>query len=91
MESAGCFPDGSLRSFNLAGSKAGSANVHFLGSAVYLHANRLDIGLPNMIGASMGMANIVSKMNAFSANSTFRHGSTSFTSTAAASAATKAI
>ena len=66
-----------LRSFNLAGFQAGSANVHFLSPAVNLHANRLDVRLPDMIGTSMRMAYIISKMDTLPANSTFRHVSTS--------------
>lgn len=44
-----------------------------LGSAIYCALYASDIGIPDMIGSSMRMADIISKMNAFSANITLSH------------------
>ena len=58
---------------DLAGSKAAGADVHSLLSAAYVHSNLLDIGIPDSVGSSMRMADVISEMSAFAADITFRH------------------
>lgn len=67
----------SLCSFNLAGSQAGSTNVHLLCTSIYLYSDRFDIRLPHFIRSSMGVAHLITKMSALIANCTFSHDSTS--------------
>lgn len=67
-----------LCSFHFAGLQAGSANIHLLCAFSNLDPDGLDVGFPNVIGTSMRMADIVAKVNAFSADSAFRHNRTSF-------------
>ena len=66
-----------LCSLNLAGSQTGSTYVHSLGCTVDFHFNVFDIRLPNLVTSSMRMAHIVSKVNSFITNRTFRHDRTS--------------
>jgi len=47
--------------------------MHGLGSAIYFAFYGPDIGVPDMIGTSVGVAYIVSEMNTLIANITFRH------------------
>ena len=58
---------------DLAGSKAAGADVHSLLSAAYVHSNLLDIGIPDSVGSSMRMADVISKMSALAADITFCH------------------
>ena len=58
---------------DLAGSKAAGADVHSLLSAVDVHSNLLDIGIPDSVGSSMRMADVISKMSALAADITFCH------------------
>ena len=54
--------------------------MHSLGTAVYLALYALNIRVPDRIGSSMGMAYVVTEMNALTANITFSHLDTSSTS-----------
>jgi hypothetical protein len=64
-----------LSSLNFAGSQAGSAYVQLLWYSVNLTAYTFDIALPNMIGSSMRMTDIISIMYAFFTNCAFCHDS----------------
>ena len=59
----------------LAGAKAFRADIHLLGLAVYLDRDLLDIGIPNPVGSSVGVADVISEMSALAANFTLCHGS----------------
>lgn len=58
---------------DLTGSKAAGADVHSLLSAVDVHSNLLDVGIPDSVRSSMRMADVISKMSAFAADITFCH------------------
>ena len=47
--------------------------MHGFGSAVYFAFHILDIRSPNFVGSSMGMAYVVTEMNAFATNITLSH------------------
>ena len=58
---------------DLAGSKAAGADMHSLLSAVDVHSNLLDVGIPDSVRSSMRMADVISKMSALAADITFSH------------------
>jgi hypothetical protein len=60
--------------FYFTGTKALCAYVHSLRSAVGLDADGLNVGIPDTIGSSMRMADVVSEMSALAADITFCHG-----------------
>ena len=62
-----------LGSFDFVRSKAGSANIDSLGSTVNVAFHSFDVGLPHSVGSSMRMADIITKMSAFSTNTAFCH------------------
>ena len=45
--------------------------MHSLLSAVDVHSNLLDVGIPDSVGSSMRMADVISKMSALAADITF--------------------
>ena len=47
--------------------------MHGLGSSVNFAFHILDIRSPNLVGSSMGMAHVITKMNALATNITFSH------------------
>ena len=61
------------RTLDLAGSEAAGANMHSLLRAVDVHSNLLDVGIPDSVGSSMRMADVITKMSAFAADITFCH------------------
>jgi len=62
---------------NLTAAEASGACVHVTGGSVNERLNTLYIGLPGTVGTPVGMAHLNTKGNAFSANFTFCHLSTS--------------
>ena len=62
-----------LCSFYGTGTQTSCADMHSFSSSVYFAFYILDIRTPNFIGSSMGMAYVVTKMNAFATNITFSH------------------
>ena len=58
---------------DLAGSQAAGADMHSLLSAVNVHSDFLDVGIPDSVGSSMRMADVISKMSALAADITFCH------------------
>lgn len=66
-----------LSSFHSAGLQAAGADMHSLGTAVYLALYTSDIGIPDSVGSSMRMAYIVTEMNALATNITLSHLDTS--------------
>ena len=65
------------RTLDLAGSQAAGADMHSLLSAVDVHSNLLDIGIPDSVGSSMRMADVVAEMSALATDITFSHLNTS--------------
>ena len=61
------------RALDLAGSKAAGAHMHSLLRAVYGNSDLLDVGIPDSVGSSMRMADVISKMSALAADITFCH------------------
>ena len=59
------------------GAKALCADIHLLDSAGNLDRYSLNIGVPDTIGSSMRMADVISEMNAFSTDFAFCHVNTS--------------
>ena len=59
------------------GAKALCADIHFLYSAGNLDRYSLNIGVPDTIGSSMRMADVISEMSAFSTDFAFCHVNTS--------------
>lgn len=55
------------------GAKALCADIHLLDSAGNLDRYSLNIGVPDTIGSSMRMADVISKMSALAADITFCH------------------
>ena len=47
--------------------------MHSLLRAVDVHSNLLDVGIPDSVGSSMRMADVISKMSALAADITFCH------------------
>ena len=66
-----------LSSFNPAGLQAACANVHSPCTTVDFTFNASDVGIPDTVGSSMGMAYSITKVSRLFANSTFSHDSTS--------------
>ena len=62
---------------NFAGAKALRADIHLLGIAADLHRNSLNVGIPDSVGSSVGVADIISEMSTLSANFTLCHDNTS--------------
>ena len=62
---------------NLAGAKALRTDIHFFLVAADLNAHSLDVGIPDPVGSSVRMADIISEMSTFSANLTLCHDNTS--------------
>ena len=62
-----------LNSFNLAASQAVSANVNAGMSTVYNGSDLLHVGLPSMVGSSVGMGHSLTESYALSANFTLCH------------------
>ncbi len=62
-----------LRVLNSARFHAASADVHLLVLAVHFDGHVLNIRMPDTIGSSMRMADVVAEVCAFSADITFRH------------------
>jgi len=58
---------------DLAGSQAAGADMHSLLGAVNVHSDFLDVGIPDSVGSSMRMADVISKMSALAADITFCH------------------
>lgn len=66
-----------LSSFNPAGLQAACANVHSPCTTVDFTFNASDVGIPDTVGSSMGMAYVVTEMSAFATNIAFCHDCTS--------------
>lgn len=66
-----------LSSFNPAGFQAVCANVHSPCTTVHFAFNASDVGIPDTVGSSMGMAYVVTEMSAFATNIAFCHDCTS--------------
>ena len=66
-----------LSSFNPAGLQAACANVHAPCTTVDFTFNASDVGIPDTVGSSMGMAYVVTEMSAFATNIAFCHDCTS--------------
>jgi hypothetical protein len=66
-----------LTSLHLTGTQTARAHIHPLPGAADEDGHALDIGMPGFVGASVGMADVVTEMNALAANFTFRHDRTS--------------
>lgn len=62
-----------LCSFYGTGTQTSCADMHSFCSSVNFAFYILDIRTPNFIGSSMGMAYVVTEMNAFATNITFSH------------------
>jgi hypothetical protein len=62
---------------NLAGTQALCADIHPLCTAVDLNGHLLYIRVPDSIGSSMRMADVVAEMSAFSTDFTLGHDYTS--------------
>jgi hypothetical protein len=62
-----------LSSFNLAGTKAAGAYGNGSIAAVYNSLNLSYVGLPNSVGLSVGMGNVVTESNALSTYGTLCH------------------
>ena len=60
-----------------AGSQTASAHMQPLVSAIHLAFYILNVGIPDSVGSSMRMADILSEMCSFSTNTTFCHNCTS--------------
>ena len=67
----------SLSALNFAGSQASGAYMHFLVCAVYFNSNSLHIRIPDSVGSSMRMADVVAEMSALATDITFSHLNTS--------------
>ena len=52
--------------------------MHSLGSAVHFAFNLLNVGVPDSVRSSMGMADVVSEVSALATYITFSHDDTSF-------------
>jgi hypothetical protein len=59
--------------FYFAASQAASANVHLLVSTVDLNGYSLNIRIPDCVGSSMRMADVVAKMSALATDITLCH------------------
>ena len=66
-----------LSSFNPAGLQAACANEHSPCTTVDFTFNASDVGIPDTVGSSMGMAYVVTEMSAFATNIAFCHDCTS--------------
>jgi hypothetical protein len=62
-----------LSSFYFVGFQAFCAYVHSFDCAIHIAFYSFDVGLPNVVGSSMRMAYVISKMNALTTNITFSH------------------
>ena len=58
---------------DLAAAKAAGAHMHSLLGAVNADGDLLDVGIPDPVGSSMRMADVVSKMSALATDITFGH------------------
>ena len=64
---------------DFAGSETFRADIHLLGiAAVDLHADALNVGIPDAVGSSMRMADVVTEMSALSTDFTLCHDHTSY-------------
>ena len=63
--------------FYLAAAKAACADIHLAVALRRLNAHSLHIRSPHLIGSSMGMADIIAKIDRFIANCTLSHDHTS--------------
>jgi hypothetical protein len=70
-----------LSTLYFAASQASCTNVHLLAATLGLDANSLDVRFPHSVGSSMGMADIIAKVNSLFANSTLSHDYTSLNHT----------
>jgi hypothetical protein len=66
-----------LCSLDFAGLKASCADMDLLVAAVDLSGNSLDIRVPDSVGSSMRMADVVAEMSALATDITFSHLNTS--------------
>ena len=66
-----------LSTLNLFGSETARVNVHSLCTAVRLNSNLMYVSIPDSIALSMGMAYVVTEMNALAAYFTLSHFDTS--------------
>ena len=71
------FLSAQLRSFDLTGAQATSADVYRLVRAFYHSLNSADVGLPGTIGLAVGVRNVMSESNALTAYTTLCHFDTS--------------
>ena len=62
-----------LPALYLTGAKAACANIHLFLSTAYQHGYTLNIRVPDLVGSSVRMADVVTEMNALAADFTFRH------------------
>lgn len=60
-----------------AGSQTASAHMQPLVSAIHLAFYILNVGIPDSVGSSMRMADILTEMRALAANAAFCHNCTS--------------
>ncbi len=70
---------GDLRPNPLVRAQAPGAQPYSLGSPVDLQAYAMDVGQPPRIGGPLGVADVVTKLAAFTANPALGHGSSSLT------------
>ena len=56
-----------------AGSQTASAHMQPLVSAIHLAFYILNVGIPDSVGSSMRMADVISEMSALTPNITFSH------------------
>jgi hypothetical protein len=67
----------SLSALNFAGSQASGAYMHLFVRAVYFNGDSLNIRIPDSVGSSMRMADVVAEMSALATDITFSHLNTS--------------
>ncbi len=66
-----------LCAFDFTGTHATCADMHSLLGAVNIYCYSLDVGIPDSVGSSMRMADVVAEVSALAADITFCHLNTS--------------
>ena len=61
------------RAGDLAGTEAAGAHIYVLGSAVDHSLNALDVGLPETVGAAVGVGDLDTEVHALATELTFGH------------------
>ena len=70
---------GALRAYSLVRPQTPGAQSHPLYPAVYLQAHPVNVGEPPGVGGPLGMADVVAKLAALTANPALGHESSSLT------------